>query len=192
MILWITGLSASGKSYITSGIVKNLGVGYKNNKHNVPFYSYNDIIVLARNINEKVLRGTDGVMVGKNKLKKFIDLEYSKWRHIILDGQKFLNLEILSHLIKYDLKIIYLKVPLHIINLRSKFRKNGWDENRTIKRTDNEIKKYNELLLDNSVYKKYVDIKCNDNIILGEQIITELLNELQPKPSLNLYELRLE
>ena len=68
MILWITGLSASGKSYITSGISKRLGVGYKNKKYGVNFYSYNDIIILGRYIDKKILSGTDSVMIGKDKL----------------------------------------------------------------------------------------------------------------------------
>ena len=93
MIVWITGPSASGKSTINYKVVESLGVGYKNINYSVPFYSFNDIISIGRyNQPGKTLNGMDGVMVGKDTFKNFIDIEYPKWRHILMDGLSLIHI----------------------------------------------------------------------------------------------------
>ena len=119
----LLGLGASGKSTINYKVVESLGVGYRNKKHSVDFYSFNDIIAIGRYSKlSETLNGTDGVMVGKDKLKKFIDVEYPNWRHILMDGSKFVNEEVLDHLLKYNVKF-FIDVPMDKIINRSQKKK---------------------------------------------------------------------
>ena len=180
MIIWITGPSASGKSTINYKVVEGLGVGYKNKKHSVPFYSFDDIIAIGRYITPgKQLNGTDGIMVGKDKLKNFIDIEYSNWRHMLMDGNKFVNEEIFDYLTQYDLKIFYINPPMHLILERSKKRNNGWDKKITIRKRQSEREKYNKLMHD-AKYKKYIEIRENLNMKESDNIAKEILNIFKP------------
>ena len=180
MIAWITGPSASCKSTINYKVLEGLGAGYKNKKHSVPFYSFNDIIAIGRyNTPGRQLNGTDGIMVGKDKLKKFIDIEYSNWRHMLMDGVKFVNEEIFDYLIQYDLKIFYINPPMHLILERSKKRNNGWDKKITIRKRQSEKEKYNKLIY-NPKYKKYIEIRKYLNMKESSDIAKEILNIFKP------------
>ena len=180
MIIWITGPSASGKSTINYKVIEGLGAGYKNKKHFVPFYSFDDIIAIGRYITPgKQLNGTDGIMVGKDKLKNFIDIEYSNWRHMLIDGNKFVNEEIFDYLTQYDLKIFYINPPMHLILERSKKRNNGWDKKITIRKRQSEREKYNKLMHD-AKYKKYIEIRENLNMKESDNIAKEILNIFKP------------
>ena len=180
MIIWITGPSASGKSTINYKVVEGLGVGYKNKKHSVPFYSFDDIIAIGRYSKPgRTLNGTDGVMVGKNKLKKFIDMEYSNWRHMLMDGSKFVNEEILDHLLNYNTKIFYLNTPMNKIISRSQKRNNGWDKQNTLQKREKEIKKY-DTLFHMPKYKKNIEVRQNLNMEDSKQIVNEILKIFSP------------
>ena len=180
MIVWITGSSASGKSTINYKVIENLGVGYKNKKHSVPFYSFDDIIAIGRYVAPgRQLNGTDGIMVGKDKLKKFIDIEYSNWRHILMEGVKFVNEEMFNHLTQYDLKIFYMNPPMNLILERSKKRGSGWDKKITLQKRQSEREKYNKLI-NNLKYKKYIEIRENLNMEESNNISKEILDILNP------------
>ena len=180
MIVWITGPSASGKSTINYEVVKSLGVGYKNKNHSVPFYSFNDIISIGRyNQPGKTLNGMDGVMVGKDTFKNFIDIEYPKWRHILMDGSKFVNEDVLDHLSKYNIKIFYLKTPLDKIINRSEKRDNGWDKQNTLRKRENEIEKY-DALYNMPKYKELIEIRENLNMKDSNKIVNEILEIFSP------------
>lgn len=180
MIVWITGPSASGKSTINYEVVKSLGVGYKNKNHSVPFYSFNDIISIGRyNQPGKTLNGMDGVMVGKDTFKNFIDIEYPKWRHILMDGSKFVNEDVLDHLSKYNIKIFYLKTPLDKIINRSEKRDNGWDKQNTLRKRENEIEKY-DALYNMPKYKELIEIRENSNMEDSNKIVNEILEIFSP------------
>ncbi len=187
MIIWITGPSASGKSTINYKIVESLGVGYEKNigkyffdnkNHFIPFYYFNDIMVIGRYANPgKTLNGNDGVMVGKDKFKKFIDVEYSNWRHILIDGSKFISEKMLDHLLNYNIKIFYLKTPMDEIISRSQKRNNGWDKQNTLQKRENEIIKYNTLF-NMPKYKKNIKVRQNLNMEDSKQIVNEIVKTL--------------
>ena len=180
MIVWITGPSASGKSTINYKVVESLGVGYRNKKHSVDFYSFNDIIAIGRYSKPgRTLNGTDGVMVSKDKLKKFIDVEYPNWRHILMDGSKFVNEEVLDHLLKYNVKIFYLDVPMDKIINRSQKRNNGWDKQNTLRKRENQIKKY-DALYNMPKYKELIEIRENLNMEDSNKIVNEILEIFSP------------
>jgi cytidylate kinase len=180
MIVWITGPSASGKSTINFKVVEELGVGYKNKKHSVDFYEFNDIIIIGRYSNSgRTLNGTDGVMVGKDKLKKFIDIEYLNWRHILMDGSKFVNEEILDHLLNYNTKIFYLNAPMDKIISRSQERNNGWDKQNTLQKREKEIKKY-DTLFNMPKYIKNIEVRQNLNMEDSKKISNEILKLFSP------------
>lgn len=181
MIIWIVGCSASGKSTINYSVVKGLGVGYRNKKHSISFYSFNDIIAVGRYARPgRLLNGTDGIMEGKEKLKKFIRLEYKNWRHILLEGTKFVNEEMFNFVIQYDLKIFYINPPIHIILERSKERNNAWDNNITWKKRLSEKKKYDKIV-NNEKYKKYIEVRENLNMEQSKNISNEIIKIMNPK-----------
>ena len=180
MIIWITGPSASGKSTINYEVVSRLGVGYKNKKDGIPFYSFYDIMVIGRYSGPgKTLNGTDGVMVGKDRLKKFIDTEYNNWRHILMDGTKFVREEILDHLFKYDIKIFYLNSPINEIISRSEKRSTGWDKQNNLQKRNKEIEKY-EKLFKMPKYIKNIEVRQNLNMEESQKISNEILELFSP------------
>ena len=187
MIIWLIGPSASGKSTINYKVVERLGPGYKNKKHSIPFYSFDDIITIGRyHTSGRELNGTDGVMAGKDKVKKFFDIEYSKWRHMFIDGTKFVTEDMFDHLIKYNFKVFYLSVPTKLILERSQKRNNGWDQKNTDKKRILEQSKY-DIILNNPKYKKHIEIRENLNMEDSDNITKEILDILQPTKSGELF-----
>ena len=182
MIIWITGISASGKSTMYYKVLSRLGVGYKNMNDCIPFYTFNDIITIGRySQSGKTLNGTDGVMVSKDRFKRFIDTEYQNYRHILIEGNKFTTEEVLDHLLKYDLKVFHLTASLEETLVRSRKRNTGFDNNKiTLQFSKNHIKRY-ERLYNKTKYKKNIEIRPNLNIKDSNNTADEIFRILDPK-----------
>jgi len=180
MLIWITGISASGKSTMYYKVLSRLGVGYKNINDWIPFYSFNDIATVGRYAHSgKTLNGTDGVMVSKDRFKRFLDTEYQNHRHILIEGDKFVTEGLLDHLLQYDLKIFYLDTPLEKTLARSKNRNNGYDNYITVQFRMNQTIRY-EKLYNKTKYEKIIEIRPNLNIKDSSNTAEEIIRILNP------------
>jgi len=180
MIIWITGVSASGKSTVCYKVLDELGIGYKNINDRIPYHSFGDIITVGRYSQAgKTLNGLDGVMVSKDRLQRFIDKQHKSYRHILIEGNKFLTEEFIDHLLKYELKIFHLNTNLNEVLIRSSKRSNGYDKRITLKERKNQFKKYEELY-NKPKYKSYIEVRENLNIKETHKVAKEILELLKP------------
>ena len=77
------------------------------NEYNIRCYHTKGILTVGRKFG-LTSSGLDGVTVGLQKFKKFIKKEYPLWRHMILEGNKFItNREMHDFLLEgdYDFKL---------------------------------------------------------------------------------------
>ena len=75
-----------------------------------------------------------------------------------------------------EYKMYYLKVPMEILDERSKKRDNGYDRNnRTRSLVEKELKKYDEVI---SKYKSNVEIRSSQTWEDCENIATEIFESL--------------
>ena len=176
MIIWIIGLSTSGKSTVHKKVVEKLPKGQKQKKSSssnnvVSFMVYGDIISMG----SAPMRGTDGASFNQKDFIEFIDNEYSNWKHILVEGNIFANKNVFNHMTKYDFKVFYLDLPMYEIINRSKNRNQAWDKKRTDRRTQNEINKYEDL---KNEFKSYFRVRQNLSMKNTEFIANEILDIL--------------
>ena len=91
MIIMIGGIPCSGKTTLMKSIIKNLG--------SYEFYEpislfkcqkYKDVLVVGQYPENETFGGTDRLSYGTiNKFRDFIEQEYPKHRHIIVEGDRF-------------------------------------------------------------------------------------------------------
>ena len=183
MIIWITGLLGCGKSTLFYKIHSELGTGRKIIKDRIPFFVYEkksptnimsvDIAMLGRTNRKRVLNGNDGIMCAKSVFMKFIDDEYPKHHHMIIEGNKFAKTDVFHHLRQYNLKVIHLKAPMEMIRDRSIKRNTGTDKKWTLKKWSNQMKRY-EMLLNTTEMNDHVLVR--DNVI--EKDLDNICNEV--------------
>ena len=195
MIIWISGVAAVGKSTITNLLENKVkdyyggkdgvsgDLGFKSNKnYKIPFRTYGNTMIIGRE--GQVLNGTDSVYLGTTKIPMLLTTYYYMWKdmflpNIIIEGNKFISDgKIHSHMIRENIeyKMYYLKVPIEILDERSKKRDNGYDRNnRTRSLVEKELKKYDEVV---SKYKSNVEVRSSQTWEDCENIATEIFKSL--------------
>ena len=183
-IIWLAGSSATGKSTVLKNVFNSLGTPKlhrcKSEKYayNIRCYCIENTLTVGKEIG-LTLAGLDGTMIGIEKFNNFLKTEYSNWSHIILDGNKFIDRELMHrHLIdgKFEYKVYYFCPPLEEILIRSEKRNNGNDIRfaRNINLRKRQIEKY-ENIYQNEEYKKNIFKRENLNMEESNKITEEIL-----------------
>jgi hypothetical protein len=166
MIIWLAGISCVGKSTIMRDIISKFPEGEKvrPTKYFDCIKFDNFIIIGGRYYRKTSNPGSDYIFAGKDRFKNFMEQEYPKHKNMLIEGQKFFRKEILHWLIdNYELKIYYLSVDINTLDERSTDRGGWWDKKRTDKRTNNEIKKMNNLINDKKI-SQHLEILQNNTM----------------------------
>ena len=192
MIVWISGLSCSGKSTIVKNIVRNqddnIGdiVLRKGNLIEPTEYfdciQFEDFTVIGgRYYSDQTNPGSDRIFAGADRFKDFIIQEYNNHKNFLIEGSRFFRKEILDWLVsKYELKIFHIETDRSIIEERSKDRNSWWDKERTDRRTDNELKKFDKILNDN-ILKQHITVYENNTMEDNKSITKNILKILLDK-----------
>ena len=186
MIVWITGLSCSGKSTIVKNIVRSQdddvgGLTIRKGELITPTKYFDCIqfenftVIGGRYYTDQTNPGSDRIYAGKDRFKEFITQEYNNHKNFLIEGSRFFRKEILEWLVnEYELKIYHIETDRSKVEERSKDRNGWWDRQRTDRRTDNELKKFNEILNDDNL-KQYITVVRNDKIEDIDKISKEVL-----------------
>ena len=192
MIVWISGLSCSGKSTIVKNIVesqnKNFGdIVIKEGTLVEPTKYFNCIqfedftVIGGRYYSDQTNPGSDRIFAGADRFKDFIIQEYNNHKNFLIEGSRFFRKEVLDWLVsEYELKIFHIETDKSIIEERSKDRNGWWDKQRTDRRTDNELKKFDKILNDN-ILKQYITVYENNTMEDSKSITKNILKILLDK-----------
>ena len=192
MIVWISGLSCSGKSTIVKNIVesqnKNFGdIVIKEGTLVEPTKYFNCIqfedftVIGGRYYSDQTNPGSDRIFAGADRFKDFIIQEYNNHKNFLIEGSRFFRKEVLDWLVsEYELKIFHIETDRSIIEERSKDRNGWWDKQRTDRRTDNELKKFDKILNDN-ILKQYITVYENNTMEDSKSITKNILKILLDK-----------
>ena len=192
MIVWISGLSCSGKSTIVKNIVRsqddNIGgiVLRKGNLIKPTKYfdciQFEDFTVIGgRYYSDQTNPGSDRIFAGADRFKDFIIQEYNNHKNFLIEGSRFFRKEVLDWLVsEYELKIFHIETDRSIIEERSKDRNGWWDKQRTDRRTDNELKKFDKILNDN-ILKQHITVYENNTMEDSKSITKNILKILLDK-----------
>ena len=115
MIIMIGGAPCSGKSTLTKKVISGLGSAV--NVEPMKLFNcqkHNDILVVGRYPEDETFGGTDRLSYGTiKKFREFITQEHDKWRHIIVEGDRFFRAVDIEWLVsKHDAKVFVLQVDL--------------------------------------------------------------------------------
>ena len=192
MIVWISGLSCSGKSTIVKNIVesqnKNFGdIVIKEGTLVQPTKYFDCIqfedftVIGGRYYSDQTNPGSDRIFAGADRFKDFIIQEYNNHKNFLIEGSRFFRKEVLDWLVsEYELKIFHIETDRSIIEERSKDRNGWWDKQRTDRRTDNELKKFDKILNDN-ILKQYITVYENNTMEDSKSITKNILKILLDK-----------
>jgi len=192
MIVWISGLSCSGKSTIVKNIVesqnKNFGdIVIKEGTLVEPTKYFNCIqfedftVIGGRYYSDQTNPGSDRIFAGADRFKDFIIQEYNNHKNFLIEGSRFFRKEVLDWLVsEYELKIFHIETDRSIIEERSKDRNDWWDKQRTDRRTDNELKKFDKILNDN-ILKQHITVYENNTMEDSKSITKNILKILLDK-----------
>ena len=192
MIVWISGLSCSGKSTIVKNIVesqnKNFGdIVIKEGTLVEPTKYFNCIqfedftVIGGRYYSDATNPGSDKIFAGADRFKDFIIQEYNNHKNFLIEGSRFFRKEVLDWLVsEYELKIFHIETDRSIIEERSKDRNGWWDKQRTDRRTDNELKKFDKILNDN-ILKQHITVYENNTMEDSKSITKNILKILLDK-----------
>ena len=192
MIVWISGLSCSGKSTIVKNIVesqnKNFGdIVIKEGTLVEPTKYFNCIqfedftVIGGRYYSDQTNPGSDRIFAGADRFKDFIIQEYNNHKNFLIEGSRFFRKEVLDWLVsEYELKIFHIETDRSIIEERSKDRNGWWDKQRTDRRTDNELKKFDKILNDN-ILKQHITVYENNTMEDSKSITKNILKILLDK-----------
>jgi len=186
MIVWISGLSCAGKSTIVKNIVRSQddnidGLIVRKAQMIKPTkyfdcMQFEDFTVIGgRYYTDQTNPGSDRIFAGKDRFKEFIIQEYDNHKNFLIEGSRFFKKEVLDWLVdNYELQIIHIETDRTIIEERSKDR-NGWvDKERTDRRTDNELKKFDKILNDDNL-KQYITVYENKTMDDSDNIAKEIV-----------------
>ena len=131
MIFMIGGIPCSGKSTLMRSIIEELGS--HEDCEPIPLFrcqSHGDILVVGRYPKGETFGGTDKLSYGAiPKFRDFLVQEEPKWKHILIEGDRFVREKDISWLVdSYDSRIYILKVPLEVEKQRHIERNDGQSE----------------------------------------------------------------
>jgi len=118
MIFMIGGIPTSGKSTLMRSIIEELGS--LEDCEPMPLFrcqSHGDILVVGRYPKGETFGGTDKISYGAiPKFRDFIRQEESKWKNILIEGDRFVREKDISWILANytDSRIYILKVPLEV------------------------------------------------------------------------------
>ena len=177
MILMIGGVPCSGKSTLTREILS--GLGSAEDAEPMKLFScqkYNDILVVGRYPIGETFGGTDRLSYGTiNKFRDFINQEHPKYKHIIVEGDRFFRSKDIEWLVEtYDSAIFVLTVDPQE------------EKQRHIKRKDTQTEKWlsgrrSQIsnILTNFVLMGKLKVRTNNSKVESENIKREILELLQ-------------
>ena len=126
MIIMIGGAPCTGKSTLMRSILKELEKGEKIEPMKLfPCQIHDDILVIGYYPEGETFGGTDKISHGAiPHFRDFINQEKPKWKHIIVEGDRFFRMKDVEWLINNfdDAKIFVLEVSREIENQRHKDR----------------------------------------------------------------------
>ena len=133
MIIMCGGAPCSGKTTLIRAIIKELG-SYEEYEPLplFPCQKYGDILVVGRYLEGQIFSGTDRLSYATiPKFRNFILQEYTKHKHILIEGDRFFRAKDIEWLlVNFVAKIYILKVSLEI------------EKQRHIARGDNQSEKW--------------------------------------------------
>ena len=117
MIIMIGGIPCSGKSTLMRNLIKEMG-----SHENVepmklfPCQKHNDILVVGRYPIGETFGGTDRISYGAiSKFRDFIEQEKPKYKHILIEGDRFFRATDIEWLLsEHDARIYILKVSSEV------------------------------------------------------------------------------
>jgi len=113
MIIMIGGVPCSGKSTLTKKIISGLGSAeYVEPMKLFKCQVHNDILVVGQYPEGETFGGTDKLSYGTiNKFREFINQEQPKYKHIIVEGDRFFRSKDIEWLVEtHDAKVFVLTV----------------------------------------------------------------------------------
>lgn len=133
MIIMIGGIPCSGKSTLMKNLIKEMG-----SHENVepmklfPCQKHLDILVVGRYPIGETFGGTDRISYGAiSKFRDFIEQEKPKYKHILVEGDRFFRASDIEWLLsEHDTKVYILKVSSDV------------EKQRHIKRGDEQSEKW--------------------------------------------------
>ena len=113
MIIMIGGIPCSGKSTLMRNILSELGSAeFVEPMKLFKCQVHNDILVVGQYPEGETFGGTDRLSYGTiNKFRDFINSEQPKYKHIIVEGDRFFRAKDIEWLLsEHDAKVYILKV----------------------------------------------------------------------------------
>jgi len=179
MIIMIGGVPCSGKSTLTRNIISGLGSAelvepmklFSCQKHG-------DILVVGRYPEGETFGGTDRLSYGTiSKFREFIIQECPKYKHIIIEGDRFFRMKDIEWLVsEYDAKIFVLTIS------------SSEEQRRHVKRQDIQSEKWLKgrrsqisNILTNMFLMDKIQIRNNENkndmMKIEEELLKGVLND---------------
>ena len=112
-IIMVGGIPTSGKSKLIRGLIGDIGSFDICNPYPLfPCQFHKDILVVGRYPEGETFGGTDKLSYGTiPKFRDFIKQEESKWKHIIIEGDRFFRSQDITWICdNYDSKVFVLTV----------------------------------------------------------------------------------
>jgi hypothetical protein len=131
MIIMIGGVPCSGKSTLTKKIISGLGSAeYVEPMKLFKCQVHNDILVVGQYPEGETFGGTDKLSYGTiNKFREFINQEQPKYKHIIVEGDRFFRSKDIEWLVEtHDAKVFVLTVDSEEEHRRHKERNDTQSE----------------------------------------------------------------
>ena len=131
MIIMIGGVPCSGKSTLTKKIISGLGSAeYVEPMKLFKCQVHNDILVVGQYPEGETFGGTDKLSYGTiNKFREFINQEQPKYKHIIVEGDRFFRSKDIEWLVEtHDAKVFVLTVDAEEEHRRHKERNDTQSE----------------------------------------------------------------
>ena len=175
--LMIGGIPCAGKSTLTREIIS--GLGSAENVEPMKLFScqkHNDILVVGRYPEGETFGGTDRLSYGTiNKFREFINQEQPKYRHIIVEGDRFFRAKDIEWLVEtHNAKVFVLTVDPQE------------EKRRHIERQDTQTEKWlsgrrSQIsnILTNFTLMGELEVRTNDSRVESEKIKEEILKLLK-------------
>ena len=176
MIIMIGGVPCSGKSTLTRNIISELGSAELVEPMKLfTCQKHGDILVVGRYPEGETFGGTDRLSYGTiSKFREFIIQECPKYKHIIIEGDRFFRMKDIEWLVsEYDAKVFVLTIS----SLE--------EQRRHVKRQDSQTEKWLKgrrsqisNILTNMFLMDKIQVRNNENkndMIMIQKELKELL-----------------
>ena len=176
MIIMIGGIPCSGKSTLTKDIIRGLGSAeFVEPMKLFKCQVHNDILVVGQYPEGETFGGTDRLSYGTiNKFRDFINSEQPKYKHIIVEGDRFFRAKDIEWLVEtHDATVYVLTVSAEE------------EKRRHIQREDTQTEKWlagrrSQIsnIMTNFMLMNDINVRPNDTLESSEEIKTEIIKLL--------------